>query len=52
MAGVPVAASVGLRALFSDLPGKFCRPCLKARVIHAPSAGLKFKFRESKSGPV
>ena len=35
MAGVPMAASVGLRGLFSDLPGKFCRQCLEASVIHA-----------------
>ena len=30
VAGVPMAASVGLRGLFSDLPGKFCRQCLEA----------------------
>lgn len=35
VAGVPMAASVGLRGLFSDLPGKFCRQCLEASVIHA-----------------
>lgn len=47
-AGLPVAASAGLRDLFSDLPGKLCRPC--------PVCPVQFvhdrQVRESVSGPV